>query len=116
MCGARIGGRRDPPQVPRLSRHWPAQPSAVAGWRSARVVGREYGSLRVQGVQGDRDHLGEDAMTSRICGECGQLTAFYDTCSCVRQQLANAEARVRELETREQPRRVVLVGVLGRAH
>ena len=37
-------------------------------------------------------------MTSRICGECGQLTAFYDTCSCVRQQLANAEARVRELE------------------
>ena len=46
--------------------------------------------------------MGEDAMTSRICGECGQLTAFYDTCSCVRQQLANAEARVRELETREQ--------------
>jgi len=42
-------------------------------------------------VQGDRDHLGEDAMTSRICGECGQLTAFYDTCSCVRQQLANAD-------------------------
>ena len=60
--------------------------------------------------------MGEDAMTSRICGECGQLTAFYDTCSCVRQQLANAEARVRELETREQPRRVVLVGVLARAH
>ena len=44
--------------------------------------------------------MGEDAMTSRICGECGQLTAFYDTCSCVRQQLANAEARVRVPDVR----------------